>query len=58
MSDKVNRERREMHKVLNPRDAHPDDSMRISRRMFVHRALGTSVAVGAESPAGSRSSTP
>ena len=47
MSDKVNRERREMHKVLNPRDAHPDDSLRISRRMFVHRALGTGVAVGA-----------
>ena len=47
MSDKVNRERREMHKVLNPRDAHPDDSMRISRRMFVHRALGTGMAVGA-----------
>jgi hypothetical protein len=47
MSDEVDRERREMHKVLNPQGARPDQSMRITRRMFVHKALGTGVAVGA-----------
>ena len=47
MSDEVDRERREMHKVLNPQGASPDQSMRITRRMFVHKALGTGVAVGA-----------
>jgi hypothetical protein len=47
MSDKVTRERREMHQVLNPKDARPDDSLRITRRLFVHRALGTGVAVAA-----------
>ena len=47
MSDEVIRERREMHRVLNPKDARPDDSMRITRRIFIHRALGTGAAVGA-----------
>jgi Icc protein len=43
----VDRERREMHTVLRPKGALPDDSVRITRRLFVHKSLYTGVAVGA-----------
>ncbi len=46
MSD-VDRERREMHRVLRPRGASPDASLSITRRLFVHRSLYTGVAAGA-----------
>jgi 3',5'-cyclic AMP phosphodiesterase CpdA len=43
----VDRERREMHTVLRPKGARPDNSMRITRRLFVHKALSAGVAAGA-----------
>lgn len=41
-------ERREMRRVLNPDgQQRPDNSVRITRRMFIHRSLLTGVAAGA-----------
>ena len=47
MSD-VDLERREMERVLRPRDQRPDASLDITRRVFVHKSLYTgAVAAGA-----------
>ena len=36
MSDELDRERREMHAVLQQPGVRPDDSVQITRRTFVH----------------------
>jgi 3',5'-cyclic-AMP phosphodiesterase len=46
MSD-VERERREMDMVLRRPGAHPERSLRITRRTFLHKSLLTGVAAGA-----------
>ena len=43
----VDRERREMSAVLRPDGARPDSSLKITRRLFVHKSLYTGVAAGA-----------
>jgi 3',5'-cyclic AMP phosphodiesterase CpdA len=40
-------ERREMHRTLNPREERPDNSLQITRRMFLHKSLYTGLAAGA-----------
>jgi 3',5'-cyclic-AMP phosphodiesterase len=39
--------RREMNAVLRPPGAHPDRSLKLARRTFLHRSLWTGVAAGA-----------
>ena len=39
MSDELDRLRREMHAVLQRPGVRPDDSLKITRRMFVHKSL-------------------
>lgn len=43
----LERERREMDRVLRKPGAHPDRSLCITRRIFLHRSLLTGVAAGA-----------
>ena len=43
----VERTRREMNAVLRPPGAHPDRSLKITRRTFLHRSLLTGAAAGA-----------
>jgi Icc protein len=45
----LRRIRREMDAVLRPSGAHPDRSLSITRRTFLHRSLLTGVAAGAAS---------
>ena len=45
--NEVDRERREMAHVLRPAGDRPDGSLKITRRLFVHRSLYTGVAAGA-----------
>jgi len=46
MSD-LERERRELHKVLHKPGERPDSSLKVSRRTFLHKSLLTGVAAGA-----------
>ena len=39
MSNELERERREVHAVLQQPGVRPDDSVQITRRTFVHRSL-------------------
>lgn len=39
MSDELDRIRREMHSVLQPEGVRPDDSLKITRRTFIHGSL-------------------
>jgi 3',5'-cyclic AMP phosphodiesterase CpdA len=43
----VDRERREMAKILRPKGARPDDSLQITRRLFIHKSVTAGVAAGA-----------
>jgi len=47
--NEIDRERRELHKTLRGAGERPDPSLRITRRMFLHRSLLTGGAVGAAS---------
>jgi Icc protein len=46
MSD-LNRIRREMDAVLRPPGAHPDRTLKVTRRIFLHKSLLTGAAAGA-----------
>jgi 3',5'-cyclic AMP phosphodiesterase CpdA len=46
MSD-VDRERREMAKVLRPKGKRPDDSLQITRRLLIHKSVSSGLAAGA-----------
>ena len=39
MSDELDRLRREVHAVLQPPGVRPDDSLKITRRTFMHKSL-------------------
>lgn len=43
----VDRERREMQAVLSQNGAQPDRSLRLTRRLFIHKSLYAGVAMGA-----------
>lgn len=53
----LERLRREMDKALRTPGAHPDRSVDITRRIFLHRSLLTGGAVAAGAFGGGRSST-
>lgn len=43
----IEQERREMHRVLRKPEGHPDRSLQITRRLFLHKSLMAGVAAGA-----------
>ncbi len=49
MSDELDRVRREMHAVLQTPGVRPDDSLRLTRRTFMHRSMLFGAATVAQS---------